>query len=80
VEHWVEEFGVRYQTASSSSLRQLHSAGVFGEQPVHDFLLVVKTGPLDTFEGLGKIDQTMFGGRGKNAEGARNPEPLAPSD
>jgi len=43
-------------------------------------LLVVKTRPFDTFEGFGKIDETMVGGHGKNAKGARNPELFAPGD
>ena len=52
----------------------------FDKQPVHGFLQVVKICPLDALEGVGKIDKTVLGGHGKNAEGARDPEPFAPGD
>lgn len=49
----------------------------FSEQLIDGFLVIVKTGPLDPFEGFSKIDKTTLGGHRKNAERARDPESFA---
>ena len=40
----------------------------------------MKTGPLDTFEGLGQIDKATLCRHGKYAEGTRDPKTFAPGD
>ena len=56
---------------------RLSSSAFVDEHLIHYLLLVVKTGPFDTFESLGKTDEPILGGHGKNAEGTCNPKPFA---
>ena len=50
------------------------------QQLIHGFLSVMKTGLLNTFEGLRQINKASYCRHGKYAEGARDPKPLAPGD